>query len=150
MKRFIIMFVAVFAVFALASCGKKEYQYDGKFIAFETSLNYGAPQITWVEVTIEKGKVTKYFIDELQTTDGVWNSKTKKELKEDYGMKEVSPIKKEWYEQAQVIEDFFLSDGPDKLPLDEKGDVDTDKLAGASMTADLYVRIANKALSYKK
>lgn len=142
------MIMALFALVALSACGKKEYPYDGKFIAFETSLDRGAPQLTWVEVTVEDGKVTKYFIDELQTTAGVWNEKTKKELKEEYGMIVASPIEKEWYEQAAAIEAFFLSDGPDKLELDDGGKIDN--ITDATMIGTSYKELAIKALSYKK
>ncbi|MFA6682736.1 MAG: hypothetical protein WCS12_00515, partial [Acholeplasmataceae bacterium] len=148
MKRFLIMFAVVFSVLALAACGKKEYAYDGKFTAFKADLNYGAPQLTWVEVTVEKGKVTKFYIDALQTKDGVWNAKTKKELKEEYGMKEVSEIGKEWYEQAEVIEAFFLSDGPDKLKLDKDGYIDG--LAGATVIGSTYKELALDALDNAK
>ena len=102
----------------------------------------------FLKPVVEDGKVTKYFIDELQTTAGVWNEKTKKELKEDYGMKKASDIKKEWYEQAAAIEAFFLSDGPDKLELDDGGKIDN--ITDATMIGTSYKELAIKALSYKK
>ena len=42
------------------------------------------------------------------TSDLEAELKTKKELKEDYGMKPVSEIGKEWYEQIAALEDWMV------------------------------------------
>ncbi|MCR1808828.1 hypothetical protein [Haploplasma modicum] len=158
MKKIVgFIFIAIFAI-TLASCGSKEYKVDGKFTAFEVSLNRDTPQITWVEVTVEKGKVTNYFIDARQskvTTNEesgaktlAWNEKTKKELKFDYGMTGASEIGKEWFEQAAVIEKFFLEKGPDALKLDKDGYIED--LTGATVKGGDYQKLAKKALENAK
>jgi len=146
-KKFTTLLIIV-ASLGLLACGKANYKHDGVFTAIEVSENYGDPQITWVSVLVEKGKVKEFFIDERQTKDGIWNEKTKKELKYDYGMQGASDINKEWFEQAETIELFFLKHGVEKLSVNKEGYVDN--LAGATMIADNYQRLAEKALDKAK
>ncbi len=68
-------------------------------------------------LTKEDGKLTGISIDELQPE----SEKTKKELKEDYGMRDASPIGKEWYEQIDALEQFILANGVDAVELDADG-----------------------------
>ena len=156
MKRFLALLLVVFAAVSLTSClgSKKEYAHDGVFTAIETSINYdGAPQVSWVKVTIEKGKVVSYYIDERQstTTDGVfaWNAKTKKELGTDYNMKPASPIGKEWDEQAAAIEAKWLADGVDSVTFKDDGSI-KNMPAEATMVGTTYNRLAKAALANAK
>lgn len=146
------LFLAIFAI-SLVACKNDEneknnekYVYNGTFTAFKEGINYGSPQITWVSVTIEDGEIKGFNIDEIQSKDGNWNKKTKKQLKEDYNMKPVSPIDKEWYEQAEFLEDYFLKHGAD---IDYDGDgfpTDEGLLTGTTMVIDTYVELALEAL----
>ena len=156
MKRFLALLLVVFAAVSLTSClgSKKEYAHDGVFTAIETSINYdGAPQVSWVKVTIEKGKVVSYYIDERQstTTDGVfaWNAKTKKELGDEYNMKPASPIGKEWHEQAAAIEAKWLADGVDSVTFKDDGYI-KNMPAEATMVGTTYNRLAKAALANAK
>ena len=172
MKKVLGVFVFVFAVFTLAACGKTEYKHDGDFTAFEVSTSYGNPQVTWVTVTIKDGKVASYYIDELQsgfaaasikteTVEGeevqtavngafAWNTKTKKELKEDYGMTVVpGTIKVEWYIQAKSIEDKWLADGVDSVTLDENGYINN-MTTTATMIGSTYNKLAKEAKALVK
>ena len=63
------------------------------------------------------GKVTACFIDGAETTftveNGAFTAKsgeiaTKGGLKDQYGMKDVSPISKEWYEQADALAKYMV------------------------------------------
>lgn len=66
----------------------------------------------------EGGKIVKTSFDTAQAKanynmEGVLQNEdknvlSKKDLKEKYNMKDTSPIKKEWYEQANAIEDFLV------------------------------------------
>lgn len=172
MKKVLGLFLAVLAVFSLAACNEKEYKHDGEFTAFEVGTSYGNPQVTWVTVTIKDGKVASYYIDELQsgfaaatieteTVDGeevekavngefAWNAKTKKELKDDYGMTVVpGTIQVEWYVQAKSIEDKWLADGVDSVEVDEDGYI-TNMPSEATMVGDVYNKLAKEAASLVK
>ncbi len=158
MKRFFAMILVFVAALVLVGCGEKEFKTDGEFTAFEVGTTYdGAPQVTSVTVTIEKGKIAKFYIDCRQgkvtkdannkVTAVAWNTKTKKELKEDYGMKDVSAIGKEWYEQAKALEDHFLANGTN-LTVDKEGFIQG--VAGVSIKDGGYSRLAKKAVDNAK
>lgn len=84
--------------------------------------NDGSAQVDSVVAAIvldEEGKITACVIDTAQTVmafsaDGKvvtppdTEFETKKELKDRYGMKAVSPIGKEWYEQAESFEQYVI------------------------------------------
>ncbi|MDY0277946.1 MAG: hypothetical protein RBQ97_07665 [Acholeplasma sp.] len=152
MKKLVaIMFVAITAI-TLASCGSS-YKVDGKFTAFEVSVHSNnAAMVTWVDVTIKDGKVESYYIDARQgkIVDGaqVWNEKTKKELKEDYGMAGKSAIGKEWYEQAETLEAYFLEKGPEKVTTNADGYIDN--VTGVSVKDGGYTKLAKEALENAK
>ncbi len=162
MKKIIVAFFAVFAILGLSACGKKEYKFDGDFLAYEVSIYNDDPQITYVTVTVKNGKVVAYNLDERQTTAvkeaGVvvgytWNEQTKKELKEDYGMNAIPSSSGEgpsleWYLQAELIEAKWLEDGPDSLTVNENGKIDN--LAGATMADTNYTKLAKEAVANAK
>ena len=125
--------------------------------------------LTTAEVTVKDGKVTKYYLNVLQgsvtvTGEGeeakatlVWNAKTKKELGDEYGMKDVGlgyklvdgawvvdgKSQKEWFEQAALIEAKFLADGIDAATLT---DGRFDNIAGVTIK-DAYSAVAKAALA---
>ncbi len=72
------------------------------------------------------GKVVVTLIDNAQvrvnydaegkvTDDKAAERKTKHELKEEYGMKDASPIKKEWYEQMTAFQDWMAGKTIDEI-----------------------------------
>lgn len=75
--------------------------------------------------------------------------KTKKELKEDYGMKPVSGIGKEWYEQAAAIEEYVIGKTADEvagIAVDEDGKpTDADLTAGVTVKIGSYVEAISEA-----
>lgn len=76
----------------------------------------GKATVTAAALTVDsKGKIVSISIDAVQpyfeydatgvlTTDVNAEVRTKKELKEEYGMLPASPIKKEWYQQTEDFE----------------------------------------------
>lgn len=159
MKKLIAFFFIAFLAIGLFACEEREYPVDGEFLAYEVSVSRNAPQVVFVTVTIEKGKVVAYNIDTRQGTRTVggteeaptytfsFNAQTKKELGDAYGMKAASPIGKEWYEQAAAIEAFWLENGVDAMTVNADGDIDN--VTGATIT-DNYSSVAKKALENAK
>lgn len=80
------------------------------------------------DVTLLDDKLTKVSIDETGATsfDGA-KTGTKKQLGNDYGMKAVSGIKKEWFEQIKSLEDYITANGIDSVKV-EDGKVTNDDL----------------------
>ncbi len=176
MKKFFAMIFVLVAALTLGACTKTEFKVDGEFTAFEQTIHNDAPQITSVTVTIEKGKITKFYIDSTQgvaVKDGEeftavkWNEKSKKELGYFYGMHfpqaGLGPIteanleayktwlteneKLEWFEQANLIEAKWLADGVDSVTTD-KGVVDN--VAGVTVKDGGYIALAKKAVENAK
>lgn len=174
MKRFFAMIFVFVAALALVACkGGEKFDVDGEFTAFEVTEHGGAPMVTSVTVTIKNGKISKFYIDALQgsavkegevITAVKWNEKTKKELKFDYGMKDVGPryefkdgawkvvegktSEKEWFEQAELLEAKWLKDGVDSLTLtkDADGAERIDNVAGVTLKDGGYIKLAKQAV----
>ncbi len=145
-----------------------EFKVDGEFMAFEIGEHYGAPMITSVTVTVEDGEVVDYFIDALQS-DGEtfeWNENTKKELGYDYKMHynaysetDDTPTmaeyetwldendKLEWFEQAELIEEYWLENGFDSVDV---VDGEIDNVAGVTVSDGGYTTLAAEAVQQAK
>jgi len=153
MKKVLLLFVALLATMALFGCKEKEFKFDGTFLAYQESVHRNAPQVVFVTVTIENNEIVGYKIDTRQgrrTGDGAetpyawaWNAQTKLELGDAYNMKAASAIGKEWYEQAAVIEAFWLANGLDAVEVNADNYITN--IAGASM-ADAYTPVAKMAV----
>ena len=77
---------------------------------------------------------------------------TKRELKEDYGMKKASSIEKEWYEQSSFFTDFVVGKTASEISaiqaVENNGHfvaTDADILAGCTMSIDGYISVLSKA-----
>ena len=108
-----------------------------------------------------EGKIVAADLDvaqnKLAITDGVvdgatFDARTKKEKKEDYGMKGVSPIGKEWYEQAEAFCQFVIGKtGAEVAALETKEEnghnvaVDETLYAGCTMDITAFVDAFSKA-----
>jgi hypothetical protein len=156
MRKVLLLIMVAFVTMGLFACGEKEFAVDGEFMAYSLEVRTNnTPQVVFVTVTIEKGKIAAYSIDTLQaarinngTTEEPayvwqWNAQTKKQLGAAYGMKNVSVIQKEWDEQAAAIEAFWLANGVDAVTVNAEGYVDN--VAGVSMR-DAYSAVALLAL----
>ncbi|HWP51521.1 MAG TPA: hypothetical protein VN626_07470 [Clostridia bacterium] len=107
----------------------------------------------------EDGKILACTIDVLQSTinfskegkiltDLATVFKTKQELKEEYGMKNVSKIQKEWFEQANFLSAYVIGKTVEEvkgIAVDEKG-VPTD----AELTASITVKIPDYIVAIEK
>jgi hypothetical protein len=159
MKKLIAFFFVALLALSLAACQEREYPVDGVFLGYEVGVSRNAPMVTYVAVTIEKGKVVGYNIDVRQgvrtntgTTEApnytfAWNAQTKKELGDAYGMKPSSAIGKEWYEQAAAIEAFWLANGIDAMT--KNADTNIDNITGVSIK-DAYSVAGKLALENAK
>jgi outer membrane murein-binding lipoprotein Lpp len=157
--------------------GERTYAHDGVYTAFSYSLNYGAPQIVSVSVIIENDQIAGFFIDTLQSTavqkddDGKatkfeFNAKTKKQLGYEYYMFPASGAKvdgvldveaykawlaengkKEWFEQANVLEQYMLENGVEAVELDGEK---TTNVTGVTVTVKDYVDLAKEAVQNAK
>lgn len=95
---------------------EKYYESD------ETNLQYDS---NYAIVTVDaNGKITSCIIDASQAKCTIADGKftvekgtypTKKELKDDYGMKGISPIGKEWFEQAAEFEKWAVGKTADEV-----------------------------------
>jgi hypothetical protein len=167
MKKLMLLFLVALVSVGLFACGDKddeverEFPFDGEFLAYVVSVNTrtNTPQVVFVTVTIENDAIVDYTIDTRQgtrtaTTTGEgeeavttyafsWNPLTKLELRFDYNMLPASDIGKEWFEQAEALEAFWLENGLDAVTVDESGYVDN--VAGVSMR-DAYTAVAKMAV----
>lgn len=91
-------------------------------------------------VEMKDSKVTSVSIDE--TADGA----SKKEKKDDYGMKGNSSIQKEWYQQIAYLENYLVKNGSDDLKYDDQGRaVNADVLSGCTISIEKYVDVYEDA-----
>lgn len=91
-------------------------------------------------VEMKDNKVTSVSIDE--TADGA----SKKEKKDDYGMKGNSSIQKEWYQQIAYLENYLVKNGSDDLKYDDQGRaVNADVLSGCTISIEKYVDVYEDA-----
>lgn len=104
---------------------------------------------TYVAATTDKdGKITASIIDCTQgtvtfdaagkiTSDLTAGVKTKRQLGDDYGMKEASGIGKEWYEQAAAMEAYMAGKTADQVAAiavnEDSKPTDADLMAGCTM-----------------
>lgn len=171
-KRFLFVFFFAFLAIGLIACDGEEvertFAADGEFMAFEWKLNYGAPQVSSVTVTIKNDKIVSYFIDAIQSqkvedANYEFNAKTKKELKYDYRMHDPARSKTEeeykawmkeeglleWFEQAELIEKFFLDNSPEELTVDDEKVINNVE-GGVTIADDSYSKLAKQAVQNAK
>ena len=115
-------------------------------------------------VAVDKdGKILAALVDTIQPkidfdtkgeiTNAVFNG-TKKELKDDYGMRGVSTIAKEWFEQASAFEAYVIGKTADEVKAIETVEsnghmVPTDEalLPGCTMQVTGYIESVAKAMA---
>lgn len=167
MKKFLsILLVAVMLTAVLAGCGDKkkdegngggnttsgEQEYKlGMGITVSDGSQEGTAQVdatAAVVITDASGKIVACYIDVAQNKMDVTAGtatvgqtyKTKQEKKEEYGMKGVSSIEKEWYEQANFFADYVVGKSVSDVSAIETQEsgghniaTDADILAGCTM-----------------
>ena len=85
------------------------------------------------------GKITNVIIDRLA------NGKSSKELHDNYGIKPVSSLNKDWWEQVAYYENWVVEHGLEALETDEKGHaLNLDLISGATINvAELSQAVKN-------
>lgn len=97
-------------------------------------------EVTTANIKMQDEKLQEVELDE-STKD-----RTKKTLKEEYGMKAASSIGKEWYEQAMFFEDYVEKNGLDKITLDDEGKAtNEDILTGCTIKIDGFIKAIDDA-----
>jgi hypothetical protein len=164
-KKVLVVLIAVFAVFALTACKKERtYKADGVYYAFSAGLNDGKPQVTTVSVTIKDDKIESFYIDCVQSTltdaGYTFNAKSKKELgyayrmhgqwnlsEEDYIQYLRDNNKKEWFEQAELLEAYFKANGT-TLTTNSEGKITN--VTGVTIKDGDYSKLAAEAVQNAK
>ncbi len=149
----------------LVGCGKKDdaggstaAKYAKVGLGIVSSLNEENGQVNTTMVALgldSAGKINYIDVDVAQSTPGGEGEldKTKKERGADYKMKEASPIKKEWDEQAKAFEEWAKGKTPDEVAKVDTMDFHggkaakegTDLAAGCTITIDDFLAAVAKA-----
>lgn len=173
MKKLIAFFFVAVLALSLAACKEREYPVDGVFLGYEVGVSRNAPMVTFVTITVEDGEIVAYDIDVRQgarTGDGTteapyvwaWNTQTKKELGFAYHMHYgtsgatndteyqawlTANNKLEWFQQAELIEAYWLENDIETLG----GDPETaiDNVTGVTIK-NAYEVAATRALENAK
>jgi len=167
MKKFLVIIIVLFMVL-VTGCTKVEGKYkEGTYYAYDTATRYSV--VMYVD---SSGKIRSVFFDSIYLqecgTRGVIstckNVTSKQALGDDYGMKPVSLIEKEWYEQVNAFGDKVVQEQglewlefkfkdtngnitatkPDNT--DENDKIYTDSVAGVTIVVDNLSRLINDAL----
>lgn len=104
-----------------------------------------------VDVTLTDGKLTKVSIDETGAVsfDGE-STGTKKQLGEKYGMKPLSAINKEWFEQIKALEEYMVDHGVDAIKTDGKYATNDDLKTTVTVSIDKYLEVTKEAIALAK
>ncbi|PKK94799.1 MAG: hypothetical protein CVV60_04610 [Tenericutes bacterium HGW-Tenericutes-5] len=145
----------------------REFAADGEFTAYLVGVHSNAPMVTTVTVTIENDEIVGFYIDARQGVDTqtagtetpddtsddtwsyVWNEMTKKELGDDYGMVQFGGAIAEWYEQAALIEAYWLANGYDSVTANSETNV-IDNVSGVTIKDGGYTTLAAEAVQLAK
>ena len=137
MKK-LIATLAIFFIVALSSSAFAE-------IKVKSGISYSQQWGLHVANIVENdGKITNVIIDYL--VDG----KSSKELHDNYGMKSVSNIKKEWWEQVAYYESWVVEHGIEAIEFDNEGRaLNPDLISGATINVAELSKAVNNALNGK-
>ena len=154
MKKLLsVVLVVVMLASMLVACGNSEKEYKlGMGVSVSTSSSKeGQAQVdaTYAAVIVDaNGKIVACAIDVAQNKQAIAEGiatvgqtyLTKQEKKEDYGMKGVSGIGKEWYEQANFMAEYVVGKTAAEIQSIELAEsnghmvaTDKDILAGCTM-----------------
>ena len=151
MKKYLILLCALFIVgLMVTGCEKvnkgnyKEGTYFGSVVDDYGGSKNLATAVIYVD---SNGMIKSVFLDTTYVKDNA--NTTKKALKDDYGMKSRSEVKKEWYEQVELIEKKVVENqGISFINLDSNGK--TDAIAGVTIKIDALYKALNNALEKAK
>lgn len=125
--------LAVLITIALSSAAFAEY-------SVKSGISYSKQWGLYIANIIENdGKIVNVIIDRLA------NGKSSKELHDNYGIKPVSTLGKDWWEQVAYYENWVVEHGVDAVEVDEKGHaLNPDLISGATINvAELSEAVKN-------
>ena len=129
MKRLAVLLLALL----LFACGNNPVTKKASYQApVDESGNYVTAELTLVD-----GKIAEVTIDHYYAAKDAF----KKEIGDDYGMVVASSIGKEWYEQAQALEQWMVGKTVEELSTADKEDLKT----SCTMGIDEYVEAVKAA-----
>ncbi|MEE0965942.1 MAG: hypothetical protein U0L85_02710 [Bacilli bacterium] len=156
MKKFLKAALAFAMVAAVTTgCGAKA-NYTKVGLGVVSSYSEGQVNSTFVALGLDgDGKIQYIDLDVAQSTpggDGEYDQ-TKEERGSDYGMAAISPIGKEWNEQAEAFEAWCKGKTPDEVAAVETMDyhggkaanTGTDLAAGCTIVIDDFLAAVAKA-----
>ncbi len=139
------IFLLVFIVIFLTSCSATRYK-DGVYYSEAPEF----PSSGWketVEITIEKGKLTKINWDAIYKDDTIPIKKKQYSRSGLYGML-AQGANDEWYDQANAAQHFILENGIDALVVNEDGV--TDSVASCSIHVNTLDKLLRECLEKAK
>ena len=143
MKKMFILFAAALFTCALVSCGTappEEAPSSGATAESETANR--TPAYTVKTGTYYSDQWGLYIANIVERDgqepvvimDRVQNGQSSKERHDSYGIRPVSSIGKEWWEQIVFLEDWIAGNGVDALELDSSGHaLNADVVSGATI-----------------
>jgi major membrane immunogen (membrane-anchored lipoprotein) len=156
MKKFLLGFVMLLALFTVG-CEKQVGNYkEGTYIGSHEYSSYGKNYVTTAVLYVnEEGLIKSVFIDSTYFKDEVYT--TKKVLGDEYGMKEASAEVgtieggAEWYEQIEVLEDKLVKEQDlEWFTFSNEQKTKTDAVSGVTITVDSYYAALTNALELAK
>ena len=108
--------------------------------AGETEKTATVENVTATVTKDESGKIVKVVIDEFDD-EGV----SKKDLGEEYGMKDASSIGKEWNEQIEFLENYIVENGIDAVKVNADGYAEEDVKTGCTVYIASYLDAVKQA-----
>lgn len=165
MKKVLKSVLAAFLLVGLVACGGGNKASAMKIgvgsvsnASFKEEDHKATVNTTVAGVALKDDKIAWVSIDTSQQNDNeIKDGKatataklTKKELKEDYGMKAASPIEKEWYEQIAALEEAMVGKTADevKAMMDDEGlAADEDVKSSVTMHINDYIAAVEKAIA---
>ena len=162
MKKFICITLCVLMALAtmtsLVACGGKTVKLGlGLHVATPTATSAsedgnGKAQatVTIAAVTLDaEGKIVAISFDVVQPKsnwdEAVVETQTKLELKEGYGMKAISPIGKEWYEQTAAFCAFITGKTLNEAIAVAVNPGETDVIASCTIGTEDFLKLIVKA-----
>jgi hypothetical protein len=147
MKKILLVLFVIIGI-SVTGCGNTGKYKEGTY--FGADLTTKDMAVVYVDNT---GKIKSVFIDAVyakcskyKVIDNSCNITTKQVLKEEYGMKNASAVKKEWYEQANAFSEKVVKE----QGLDWVGKIATDATELNVSTIDGVSSVTMDALGVYK
>lgn len=137
MKKYGLLFMVVLL---LCGCTKK----PSKTVEKEGVGRYtdASGDVTTAKVEFANKRIRDVDLDEIAKGE----VQSKKELKNGYGMKQASAIKKEWYQQVDFFEEYVEKHGIKGITLTSDGKAkNQDVTSGCTIAVDGFIKAIQQA-----